>query len=584
MLVGNLPFGGDSDQAVIFSITKQEPRPIPEGSAEMSKGLKSVVSKALAKRVEDRYQSAAELLADLRGVQEGLESAVQDRPGTAFREHGLRGRRVAWSVAGIAAAGLTLWVTFGREDTGTTQIVLEPGSIESVAVLPLEDLAGDPAQEYFASGMTEMLLNNLGQVGEFDVISLRTYRGDRPLREIAGELDIDGLVEGTVLRIADRVRITARLVDARSGLHVWSADYERSLSDVLSMQSEVASAIAQQIQANVSLGRLEEAASVRSVDPEAYEAYLVSLHHWNQRRPEALGQAMEQATMAIELDPTFAPAHVVLADCLNLLGSIEVGVLPPKEAMPRARRAALGALAIDETLGAAHASLGHVRMTYDWDRKAAEASFLRAIELSPNYATAHHWYSLLLSLTGRSEASITEAELALTLDPLQPILGVALGNRYFNDRQYEAAMRRYQEVLELAPDFVPARIYLGRAYEQVSLFDEAIGEFERAIKLTGGNPLSSAFLARSYALSGREERARDLLAGLESLADQRYVPPFAFAIIHSGLGEEEEAIDQMYKAYEERSGLMIYLDRDPLADDFRSNPRFGELLQRVGWN
>jgi len=457
-------------------------------------------------------------------------------------------------------------------------------NIHSLAVLPLENLSGDPNQEYFVDGMTDELTTHLAKIKSLRVISRTSamqYKNVRkPLADIARSLHVDSVVEGSVVRSGDKLRITVQLVDARTDQHIWAEDYNRDLRDVVAVQGDVARRIAEGIRITLTPEERAELTSRHQINPEAYEAYLRGRYFWNRRTEEGMKKAIEYFEQSMGKDPNSPLAYDGLADCWLSLGWY--GYLPPKEAFPQAKAAAMKAMELDASLAEAHASLAFASMNYDWDWSAAEREFQKAIELNPNYANAHHWYADYLSAVGRHQEAITESKRALELDPVSPIINAWLGWRYFFARQYDLAIEQYLKTLEMDPTFVPAHLVLGQGYEQKSMPEKAIDELQKAVSLSGGGSLYVSSLAHAYATAGRRAEAERLLRQMNELARHTYVPSFHIAIIHAGLGQRDQALVWLEKGYQERSAWMVWLKVDPRFDALRSDPRFQDLLRRVG--
>ena len=457
--------------------------------------------------------------------------------------------------------------------------------IRSLAVLPLENLSGDPSQEYFVDGMTDELTTNLAKIKSLRVISRSSamqYKNARtPLAEIARSLHVDAVVEGSVVRSGDKLRITAQLIDARTDQHLWAEEYDRDMRDVMALQGEVARDIAQKIRIAVTPEERAQLTSSRRIDPEAYEAYLKGRYFWNKRTEAGIKKAIAYFEQSIAKDPNNPLAYDGLADCWHSAGWY--GYLSPQETFPQTKAAAMKALELDASLGEAHASLAMASMNYDWDWSAAEREFRKAIELNPNYANAHHWYADYLSAVGRHEEAITESKRALELDPISPIINAWLGWRYFFARQYDLAIEQYLKTLEMDPTFVPAHLVLGQGYEQKSMPEKAIDELKKAVSLSGGSSLYVSSLAHAYAIAGRRGEAEMLLQQLIERAQHTYVPSFHIAIIYAGLGQKDQTLVWLEKGYQERSAGMVWLKVDPRFDFVRSDARFQNLLRRLGF-
>ncbi len=457
-------------------------------------------------------------------------------------------------------------------------------AIRSLAVLPLDNLSGDAAQNYFADGMTDELITDLAQISALRVISrtsVMVYKGARkPLPQIARELNVDAVVEGTVLRAGDQVRITAQLIDASTDKHLWSQSYEGQLRDTLALQDRVARAIAEQIQINLTPREQAALKSVRVVNPEAYESYLKGRYFWNKRTAEGLRVALAYFNQAIEEDPNYAQAYSGLADTYALLGDWQYAVMTPAEANPKAKAAALKAVELDSALGEAHNSLAFALDGFDWDLDSGGKEFRRAIELNPGYATAHHWYAWHLALLGQYDQAIAEMKKAESLDPLSLIINADLAELLVLAHSYDESIRLSRKTIEMDPNFAMAHNQLAQAYLQQHRYEEAVAELQKAVQLSGGSPTCIANLARAYALSGQRSKAVKLLNELKARSTPGYSHASEVAVIYVSLGEMDEAMNWLERGYAERfnPGVLIRPGFDPL----RSDPRFVNLAHRVG--
>ena len=456
--------------------------------------------------------------------------------------------------------------------------------IRSLAVLPLENLSGDASQDYFADGMTEELIAQLGQISALRVISrtsVMTYKGIRkPLAQIAAELNIDAVVEGSVLRSGERVRITAQLIQVPADKHMWAQSYEGDIGDALALQSKVARTVAEQIR--VTLSRQERAALERSkaMNPEAFQAYLAGRYFWNKRTKDGLKKAIDYFNQAIEKDPNYAEAYTGLADAYALSGDWEYGILSPEVAFPKAKEAASKALALDGSLAEAHTSLAFVLDLYDWNWESAEQEYKRAIALNPGYATAHHWYAWHLIVMGRNSDALAESRIAESLDPLSPIISADLADALSVAHLYDESVQQSRKTLELHPYFAVAHYQLGQALAQKQMYNEAISEHRRAIELSGGNTAFDSNLAYAYAISGRTEEAIKIIKELEGREGRPSSTDPHLALIYVGLGDRDQAMIWLNKAYQARFNPSI-LTR-PAFDPLRSDARFLDLLRRIG--
>ena len=459
--------------------------------------------------------------------------------------------------------------------------------IDSVAVLPLKNLSDDREQDYFADGMTEALITNLGKASALRVISrtsvMRYKDTKKPLPEIARELQVDALVEGTVARSGDRLRITANLVQASPERHLWAETYERDLRDVLALQNDVARNITQQIQIKLTPEEHARLSTSHPVDPEAYQLYIKGRYFWVKRNRESFDRAMDYFQKAIDRDPGYAAPYSGLADCYVLFGSsFDVGGLAPNEVQPKAKAAALKALKLDSSLSDAHNSLAYVKLNYDWDWPAAEAEFKRSLQLNPGYAHGHHWYAHLLFSSGRREEALAEANRALDLDPVSPIINLHLGWHYLYTRQYDRALEQLAKTLELDPNYALAHWYRGLAFEQKKMYSEALHEMGIAKNLLPGNLAVVSDIGHVYAVSGDKGTAEKLIAELKEESSHRYVNQYELALIYVGLGRKDEAFKSLDLAFREHSDQLIYLNVDPRLDPISSDSRFADLVRLVG--
>ena len=486
---------------------------------------------------------------------------------------------LAWKLSALALLVIStivvVWMTRSRS--------VPPPAIRSLAVLPLENLSSDPSQEYFADGMTDELITDLGQISALRVISrtsVMQYKGVRkPLPQIARELNVDAVVEGTVLRSGDQVRITAQLIQARDDRHLWSHSYEGELRDVLALQNRVATAIAQQIQINLKPTEQVALKTEKAVNPEAHEAYLRGRYFWNKRTNDGLRKAIDYFNQAIAKDPTYAQAYTGLADSYALLGDWEYGGMAPKEAFPKAEAAATKALQLDDTLGEAHTSLAFCLDLYDWNWDSAEVEFKRAIELNPGYATAHHWYGWHLAVLGRKDEAIAEMREAAALDPLSLIISADLAEVLLVARLYPQSIQQSLSTIAMDPTFAVAHYQLGQAYVQNRMYSDAMTEFQRAIELSGTNTTFTSNLAYVYALAGRRGEALKIL-DYQKNRDHGFSNSAEIALIYVGLGNNDQAMTWLERAYEERFNPSI-LAR-PSFDPLRTDKRFQDLVHRIG--
>jgi TolB-like protein/DNA-binding winged helix-turn-helix (wHTH) protein/Tfp pilus assembly protein PilF len=517
--------------------------------------------------------------AGIVSVQEPVgENALSDIPKTIIERGHLRSR-LSWTgvalVSVLALAFLAIWIF--RPATPAR-------GIQSLAVLPLENLSHDASQEYFSDGMTDELITELGQINGLRVISrtsMMSYKDTRKsVRQIAKELNVDAVVEGTVLRSGGQVRITAQLIEAVTDKQVWSRSYEGELRDTLTLQNGVARAIATQIQTKLNPQEDAGLRSARAVDPEAYEAYLKGRYFWNKRTGDGLTKAIRYFKTAIDKDPNYAQAFAGLADSYALAGDWQYGLLAPREAYPKAKAAATKALELDGTLGEAHISLALCLDGFDWDWDTAGREFIRGIELSPGYATGHHWYGWYLAHLGRNDEAISEMKKAESLDPLSLIIGADLAEELLIARRYDEAIRQARKTLNLDPLFALAHRILGQIFVQQHRYNEGIAELQKAIELSPGGSASLSNLAYAYAVSGRRDEALKMLNDLKNRSSDAFSNAPELAMVYVGLDDKDQAMSSLEKAYSERfnPGVLIR----PCFDALRPDPRFQDLLHRVG--
>ncbi len=602
MATGKAPFQGKTSLDTLSAIIQKEVVPPAVANPAVPPELERIINKCLRKDPQERYQHSDEIVVDLRELKRVTDSGVQAvRQPDGGRDARPPVRVAARIVGAVAAVGavtlavllalnagglrgrLTAWLS-GREDgaagrSGTST----PARFDSLAVLPLANLSGDPGQEYFADGMTEALITGLAQIREIKVISRTSvmhFKGtSKPLPEIAKELNVAAIVEGSVLRSGERVRITAQLVDGMADRHLWAKSYERDLRDVLTLQAEVAGAIASEIRATLTPQQRARLATARPLSPEAYDAYLKGRYYWNLRTAEGVRRGREYFEKSIALDPGFAPAYSGLADSYHVFGSS--ADIPPREIFAKARAAAEKAILLDESLAEGHTSLAGLLDDFGYHRTEAEREYQRAVELNPNYATAHHWYALDLAQQGRFDEALAAIERARALDPLSLILNANIGRILYQARRYDAAIEQCRKTLELDPNFGPAHFFLGWAYTQKGALEEALQELRLGASLIGTSNMGLGDIGHVLALAGHRAEATRVLKDLLERSKHTYVSARDIAIIYVGLGNRAEAIRWLDKAYEDGEG-MKELMVEPRFDPLRSDPRFQDLMRRIG--
>jgi TolB-like protein/Tfp pilus assembly protein PilF/tRNA A-37 threonylcarbamoyl transferase component Bud32 len=602
MATGRRAFAGDTPGTMFEAILKRTPISALRLNPELPPELERIISKALEKDRRLRYQSASEMRTDLVRLKRDTDSgrsvaAVYDRRAVAAisdrrKEAALIERRYRrWLALGAGAivAVLALLIAFnvaGLRERLLRAVGARPAmsgpKIESIAVLPLANLSGDPGQEYFADAMTEALIAELGQTSSLRVISrtssMRYKRTDKPLPQIAKELNVDAVIEGSVLRAGDRVRITAQLIQARTDRHLWAQSYDRDLRDVLALQSEVARAIAEEIRIKLTPAERTRMASRRPVDPEALEAYLKG------EAAERMDIAIKYFQQAIEKDPNYAMAYAGLADAYSGLGNNEL--VSPQESYPKAKAAAMKALEFDDTLVDAHLTLGWSKLRFDWDWSGAEGEYRRALQLNPSSADAHAMYSEFLLLTGRVDEAKAETRQGQELDPLSSFPYWELGNVFLCSRQYDRAieqLRKTMEIFRSEERDASAHFLLGRSYKGKGMFKEAIAEQEKAVALFPETPLYLGMLGNIYGSAGKKAEALKVLDQLKEQSKRKYVAPYDIALVYIGLGDKDQAIAWLEKAFRAHSNDMSNLKQDPTFDPLRSDPRFQDILRRMNF-
>ena len=482
----------------------------------------------------------------------------------------------------LIVAVFFIWPSAGPENSSSGKRVM-------LAVLPLVNMSDNSEDEYFSSGLTEEMITYLGridpeQLGVIAHTSTNIYKdGQKSVAQIGEELHVDYVLEGSVRRENNRVRVTGQLIDVRDQTHLWAETYDRDLAKVFAIQSEIASRIASSLKLTLlSKGQQRTSSEVASSGP-VHEAYLKGRYFSDLVTERGFRKGIDYFQEAIAQNPSYAPAYAGLAGCHCQLGGHGMELLRPRETLPKAKAAALKALELDDSLAEAYAVLGMIRLKYDWYWSGAEQAFKQAINLNPSYAQAHLWYSLYFEVLGRSEEAINQAKLALHLDPLSLKANVNLASQYYQARQYDQAVEQLKRGLELNPNFWGAHWLLGDTYERKGMYGEAILELKLAVNLSSNNPGTLGSLGYTYALNGQREEALTLREQLKTLAKERYVSPYNMALISIGLGEAEQVFEWLERAYEERSRSLIWLNVEARCDSLRSDPRFMTLIERIGF-
>ncbi len=485
-------------------------------------------------------------------------------------------RNLLWTLIVVVAIASSLGLLWrrprARNGVSKVKVVL--------AVRPFKNMSGNPDQDFIADGLTEEMITRLGQLhpDEMAVIRLSPAYASSSLDRLGTDIRADYVLEGSVRRSGERVAITAQLIHVSDQTQVWGESYERDLQDVLRIQAEVASAIAGGV-----LNKLPHSQPpARQVNREAYLAYLEGRYFWNKRTEDGFTHAITLFQRSIEIDPTYAPPYAGLADCYELLGSAPYSSLTPTEAFPKSEAAARKALELDSTLAEAHVPLGYSQLVYERNLPEARKEFERALQLRPEYATAHQFYGYYLTAVGRLDDAIAERKKALELDPISPLLNSALGEAYYHARRFDVTIEQNKKALELDPSYAIALVNIGRAYEQMGMHPQARAAFQRILAAVPEDPAILSLMGHEYAVSGDKANADKVLARLTQLSNTKYVPAIYFAVIFAGLNEKDDAFHWLDRAYDERCEYLVYLGTEPLADPLRGDSRFAKLLSRIG--
>ena len=568
MAAGAQPFTGDTGPALVSAIMKDPPRALP---SRIPASVRGVIQRCLAKEPGQRYQSATEVRAALETAR--LDQTVVQSPIAS------RGRRsMAWAVSIALAAVIVISVGVGLYLWQRT-----PGNgIQSLAVLPLENLSGDPEQEYFADGMTEQLTADLSRIGGLRVISrtsaMQYKKVRKPLPEIARELNVDAVVEGSVVKAADKLRITAKLVRGAPEENLWAKSYERDVRDVLGLQAEVARDIAAEINIRITPQEAAQLSTGRRIDPATHQLYLLGRFHFGRGTEDGLRKSISYFEQAIAKDPAYAEAYAGLAETYVTLSS---NYDRPKDVMPRAKSAVETALKLDDNLAEAHATLGNIHLFFDWNGPAAERELTRAIQLNPSLAAARISHAGYFLASGNREQAVPEIRLAFQLDPLS-LRTHALGIIFLIFAQhYDEAVEQAHKALELEPRFGFALAFQGLAYAEQGRFPEAIANLEKAAQLDKTATVT-LFRAHVHAVAGNKDQARKLVTEMEEATQHAYICPYEIATAYVSLRQNDKAYEWLQKGIEERADCMAWLGVEPWMEPFRSDPRYKELLGEIG--
>jgi serine/threonine protein kinase/tetratricopeptide (TPR) repeat protein len=552
MATGELPFRGETSGVIFDAILNRVPVSSVRLNPDLPPKLEDIINKALEKDCALRYQHASEMRADLQRL---MRDADSGKSGGAQAP-------VAQTLTAIPAGAVR----------------------QSIVVLPFTNISSDPENEFFADGITEEIINALAQIEDLRVVarsSAFSFKGKNvDLRTVGECLNVTTVLEGSVRKSGNRLRITAQLVNVADGYHLWSERYDRELQDIFEVQDEIAKTIADRLKVTLGAERQKPLVRAGTKNLEAYQLYLKGRFHWNKRAADGLRKAIEYFQEAIEKDPDYALAYTGLADAYNLASFLNV--FPPGEVMPKAKAAAAKALEIDDGLAEAHVSLGYASFTYDWDWAAAGRHFEQALAVNPSYVGNHPFYPLYLSSLGRFEEAGAVATRALDLDPASPAVSHVLAVQLYLAREFDQAIQQCHKTLEMEPNYAVAYSMLGQAYASKELYREALPHLDKFSVLSRGDPASLALLGYAHARLGERNEALRMLEELRALAKRRFVPAFSFALVYAGLEDNDQAFTWLEKACEERFNRLAYLNVEALWDPLRFDPRFAELLRRVG--
>ncbi|MFN2579309.1 MAG: protein kinase, partial [Pyrinomonadaceae bacterium] len=614
IVTGRAPFEGETPSDILVSVLEKEPPSLTTYRSEAPDELQEIIARALTKKVSERYQTSAQLLGALRALKDKLDfetkfplSSSTTSRRTVAAAHSAppaaasRGTAIE---AGHHAPPTTPSAEYfvnqiKRHKTGAVFITLifalaiaaasyvlparNRKPIDSLAVLPFVNANGDPNTEYLSDGLTESIIYSSSQLPNLRVTprsSVFSYKGkEANLQTVARDLGVAAVVTGRVIQHGDELFISAELVDVRDNRLLWGQQYTRKMTAVLVVQEEIAKEISEKLRARLTNEEKSRVTKRYTDNPEAYQLYLKGRYYWSKRTRDGYEKATEQFEQAIQKDPNYALAYAGVADCYNVLPSY--GILSPREAFPKARTAVTRALEIDGKLAEAHTSLAYLKGWFDWDLAGAESEYRRAIELNPNYTTAHQWLALQLAQMGRMQESVQEIKLAQDLDPLSLIVNINAGWIFYQARQYDQAIEQDRKSLDLDPNFARGHWAISEPLEQQKKYDEAIAELQKARQLDE-TPIMLALLAHVYAMTRKQNEARKIVGELIEQSKRMYVDPFFLAEIYVALGDRERAFQALEDAYQQRSSWMVWLNVEPKFDPVRNDPRFKEMQRRVG--
>jgi serine/threonine protein kinase/tetratricopeptide (TPR) repeat protein len=591
MATGKSPFQGANTAVTFVAILHDPPVPPAQLRPDIPAELERIIHKAIEKDRDLRYQSAAEIRADLKRLKREADTTrlmvPVDQSRTAI--YPVAPKTAEPSIVQpparkinprLAIAALLAVIAIAA---GTLYFVFREKPLDSLAVLPFVNVSADPGIEYLSDGIAESIINSMSQLPKLSIRSFSSvahYKSKEVNPQAVGQdLNVQAVLTGRLIHRGDEYDVDAELIDVRHNRQIWGSQYHPKAADLQAIQEQIAREISQKLRVQLSGEDQQRLTRGATGDTEAYQLYLQGRYHWNKRTLEDLEQSIGYFQQAVQKDPNYALAYAGQADAYALIA--DFNVLPAKEVLPKVKAAAGKALELDPTLAEAHTSLAWAEF-HDWDWSGAESEFKRAIALNLSYATAHSWYAEYLMALSRFDEALTEMNRAHELDPLSPVTNLAPGLRQYYSRQYQPAINQFQKTVASDALFVPAHVYLGRAYEQAGVNRDAIAEFRKALDLSEGDTNELAALGHAYAVSHQESEARKILQQLTDRAQQTYVQPTWVAVIHIGLGENDQAFDWLQRAYEDRSAWLVNLKVDPFFDPVRSDQKFTDLVRRVG--
>ncbi|MFI5251692.1 MAG: protein kinase [Bacteroidota bacterium] len=584
MITGKLPFLAAHEAAIMYEIINVVPQQPSQVRQTVDLELDRIVMKCMEKNRDERYQSLKEVVVDLRRFSRDSSGKTMARPAT-MSDHAHQNKSASSprsSRTNIAAiAGSVILISASLSYYYFTH---HPSSIDSLAVLPFVNASPDSSMEYLSDGITESLINSLSQLPDLKVMSRNSvfrYKGSNAdLQTIGREVGVHAILLGRVLERGDNLSISAELINVSDNSHLWGEQYNRKSADLLAVQEEITRDISDKLKLRLADKDEKHSAKASTENTEAYQLYLKGRYHWNRRSADELRKAIDYFQQAVESDPNYALAYSGIADAYGVLGWFEYGIVSPRDAFPKAKAAALKAVAIDPGLAEGYASLAFAYQ-HDHDTLAASQNYKRAIELNPSYPTAHHWYSEELMSEGKKDESIEEIKRALTLDPLSLIITRDVGWMYYFARRYDEASVYIQKSLDLDSNFSRGHLLLGLCRIQQGALGDAITEFKTASKFSN-ETISTALLAYCYAKAGKTTEAKDILRSMLSLSSSKYVSPGAIALVYMGLGDREKIFEWLNKAVDDQSGIFGFVKVDPLFDGIRNDPQFVALLHKGG--